>query len=57
MWAEIPRDEDGHFATCVAGQATCSGPRFVVERSGSVYERRVRVLTDRLGTFQAFIAR
>jgi hypothetical protein len=44
-WEEIPRDADGDLTTG-------TGRRFIVITSG---DRRVRVLTDRLGVFQAFL--
>ncbi len=45
-WIEIP---PGSFTDASLG------PRFVLDRSGKQGERRIRVLTDRLGTFQAFV--
>ncbi|MGE0431965.1 MAG: FG-GAP-like repeat-containing protein [Planctomycetota bacterium] len=52
-WFEILADDNGHFATELAA-GTNTGPRFIVDTSDPL-NRRVRVLTDRLGVFQAFI--
>jgi hypothetical protein len=50
-WVTIPADGDGDFATGVEG-----GVRFILDLDDPAH-RRVRVLTDRLGVFQAFLRR
>ena len=48
-WRSIPMDIDGDFAT---GQQ--AGPRFIVALTAPG-ERRIEVLTEKLGTFQALL--
>ncbi len=48
-WTEIAADDDGDFAT----GASNTGPRYILV-TDDPSRRRIRVLTDRLGLFEAF---
>jgi hypothetical protein len=48
-WSEIAADEDNDLTTG-------SGARFVLREGNDNHSHHVLVLSDRLGTFQAFLA-